>query len=214
MFMKINSGFTGLSSSAFLAQAQLIVTSLTGNPAFPEPWPASVPSLAQIGTDLTTYQSAVSAAAAGDRNRIADRRAARRVLQGDLALLAPYLQAVAQADPGVLGTSGFPPRRNAPRAVVFGPPPAPDNFVVVRGPLSGTLLASCSRMAAAGSYEAQVTLADPTVENNWTNAGTFKNSRRMTLQGLTPGKVCSVRLRAIGTGGPGAWTLPSSLMVV
>jgi hypothetical protein len=45
-------------------------------------------------------------------------------------------------------------------------------------------------------------------------AGSFKNSSRIELPGLTPGKVYSVRLRALGAAGPGAWTPASSLMVV
>lgn len=210
----INSSFSKLSSSGFLAQAQRIVTALTANPAFPEPWPASVPSLAQLNTDLAAYEAALGAAAAGDRNRIIDRKAARQVLQTDLALVAPYLQAACKADPTVLGTTGYPLRKHTVRSTVFEPPAAPANFTIARGPVSGTLSVSCSRMSGVGSYEAQIATGDPTVETNWSSAGLFKNSQRMTLQGLTPGKSCSVRLRAIGTAGPGAWTLPASLIVV
>jgi hypothetical protein len=211
---KINSSFINLSSANFLAQAQRIVTSLTANPAFPEPWPTAVPTLAKLNADLAAYQAALTAAAAGDRNLIAERRAARQLVQSDLNLLAPYLQTLSQGDAVMLGSSGFPLRKQSPRTTVFDPPPAPANLVVDRGSLSGSLVLSCSRMPGVGSYEAQVATADPTVEANWNAAGTFKNSQRMTLQGLTAGKVCSVRLRAIGNAGPGAWTLPVSLMVV
>jgi hypothetical protein len=212
---KINLSFSNLFSADFLQQAQRIVTALTGNPAFQPPWPTPIPTLAQLGTDLAAYQAALAAAAAGDRNHIADRRAARRTLQNDLALIAPYLQAVSRGDAVMLGSTGFPLRKQSVRATVFDPPSAPANFVVTRGSLSGTLSVSCRRMSGVGSYEVQqVATADPTVEANWSAAGTFKNSQRMTLEGLPSGKLCSVRLRAVGTAGPGAWTLPASLMVV
>lgn len=212
--MNINSSFINLSSSRFLAQAQRIVTALTANPAFPEPWPASVPTLAKLAADLASYEACLAAASAGDRNRIADRQAARQVLQGDLTLIAPYLQTMCQGDRVILGSTGFPLRRLTARSAVALAPPAPDNVVASRGTLSGTLSLSCRRIPGAGSYEVQVATADPTVEGNWSNAGTFKNCRSMIVAGLIPGKICSVRVRAIGSAGPGAWCAPSSLMVV
>jgi hypothetical protein len=71
-----------------------------------------------------------------------------------------------------------------------------------------------SPVSKAGAYEVQTTTADPTIESNWTAAGSFMNCGHIELDGLTVGKVYSVRLRAIGSAGPGAWTPASSLMVI
>jgi hypothetical protein len=66
----------------------------------------------------------------------------------------------------------------------------------------------------AGSYDLQLTAGDPTVESNWIDAGAYKNCRRIELQGLAPYKTYSVRMRALGAAGYGAWTMPASVVVL
>lgn len=212
--MTLNSGFNKLKSADFVSQVERIVTAMTGNTAFPEPWPANVPTLAQIQADLAAFQAEATATSAGDRTRIATRKAARSKLQSDMTLLAYYLQSASQGDETLLSSTGFPLRAPVVQARIADVPAAPTDFLLTRGPLSGTLMARVRRVPKAGSYDAQVTAADPTVEANWTAAGSFKNSSRIELSGLTPGKVYYVRVRALGSGGPGAWTIPASLMVV
>jgi len=212
--MFINTSFTKLSNVNFAAQAERIVSAMTNNAAFPAPWPSTVPALAQIQADLATFQAAVNDTAAGDKKRIPDRKAARSTLAEDLKQLAFYVQTVAQGQETVLGTTGYPLRQIAPRAVNPAVPAAPAGLKLIRGPVSGSLVVRAQRVPKSGSYDVQIATADPTVEANWTAAGTFKNCGRIELAGLTPGKVYSVRVRAIGTAGPGAWTPPSSLMVV
>lgn len=210
----INSNFNKLSSAAFLAQVERIVTAMSGNANFPEPWPATVPSLAQIQSDLAAFQAALTATQSGDRTRIVERNTARSKLSADLFVLANYVQTVAPNDDSRLVTTGFPLRQPAPRARLSEVPDAPAGFDVYRGTVSGTLVARASRVARAGSYDVQITTADPTVESNWTPAGSYKNCGRIELQGLTPGKTYTVRIRALGSAGPGAWATSESLMVV
>ena len=206
--------FNRLSSLPFVAQTEQIVTALTGNANFPEPWPSTVPSLQQIQTDLAAYQAALTATNAGDRTRIVERDTARVKLQTDLTQLAFQLQTVSQGNDSLLATTGYPLRQPIQQSRIVEVPAAPDNFVLSRGVLSGSVLVRAKPVPKAASYDAQVTSADPTVEANWAMAGSFKNSSRIELQGLTPGKVYSVRLRALGAAGPGAWTPAQSLMVV
>ena len=212
--MKINSGFSNLAPVAFAAQVDVIVTSLTGNANFPEPWPSTVPSLTQLATDLTGYQSTLNAIATGDRSRVADRDALRQALAGELQILAFYLQSVANGDATKLATTGFPARKDTQRVLSPADLPAPEQVKLQRGVLSGQVIVSCKRVPKAASYEVQTTTADPTVEANWSGAGSYTSCRSIALQGLTPGKVYSVRLRAFGAAGNGAWTTASSLMVV
>lgn len=75
-------------------------------------------------------------------------------------------------------------------------------------------MARVRKVPRAASYDAQITSEDPTTESNWIAAGRFKNCTGIELSGLTLGKTYFVRVRALGSGGPGAWTIPSSLMVV
>lgn len=212
--MQINIGFTHLSSANFVSQVELIITSLNGNANFPEPWPSTVPTLAQLQSELTTYQGLLSATNAGDESRISAREDARRTLSADLATVAFYLQSQAKGDGTVLGTTGFTLRKTPQRNLNPLVPPPPQQFELTRGPLSGSLVIGASRVQKAVSYDVQIATADPTVESNWALVGSYANCRRIELDGLTPGKVYSVRMRALGSAGPGPWTPASSLMVV
>ena len=210
----IASNFNNLSDPKFVGQVQQIIDAMTGNTAFPEPWPATVPSLAQIQTDLAAYLSVLTATAGGDKSRIVERQGARSKVQNDLALLAFQLQLTAQGDATLLASTGFPLRQRAPRTQNPEPPPPPAVIKLSRGAVSGTLVVSASRVVKAGSYDVQLTAADPTVEANWTDAGVYKTCRRIELEGLTPMKVYSVRMRALGTAGYGAWSVATSVVVL
>ena len=209
----INTTFNSLTPSAFLAQAQSIVTAMTGNPAFPEPWPSTVPTLAQIQSDLTAFQNAVTATAAGDRTRIVERNGTRETLAVALADLGFYVQSVTK-DEVTLASTGFPLRQHAPRPLDPEVPPAPERLRLERGTVSGTLVVRSGKVQSAGSYDLQTTSGDPTVEANWAAVASYKNCRRIELQGLTPGKTYTVRMRALGAAGPGAWATSQSIMAV
>jgi hypothetical protein len=203
-----------LSLPSFLAQAQHIVTAMTGNANFPEPWPAPVPSSAQLNTDLQSFSNAYSATLTGDRSRIAVRDAARDTLTSHLQQLAYYLQMTANGDDALLASTGFDLRTPVPHTVITVPPPAPSNLRLKRGEVSGMLLVQVQKQTQATAYDVQTTSADPTVEANWGDAGIFMNCSRIEVPGLTPLKTYSVRVRAINAAGPGAWTLPVSLVVL
>lgn len=210
----IVSNFNKLKDADFLGQAQLIVTSMTDNAAFPEPWPATVPSLAQIQSDLAAFQAAYTATSAGDRTRVEERKNARAKLANDLNLLGFNVQLVAQGDTTKLEGSGFPLRQRAPLTLAPLAPDPPASVKLVRGPVSGSVIIRASRVPQAGSYDVQFTAGDPTVEGNWIDAGVYKNCRRIELQGLATMKTYSVRMRALGSAGYGAWTVPTSVVVL
>lgn len=214
MNILINSNFGSVKPSALLARAQAILTAMTGNASFPEPWPATVPSLAQIQADFNALQSAVTATTEGDRTRIVERNTARGTLANDLGQLALYVLSIAKGNQEMLATTGFPLRQRNARALVLDVPSSPTGVKALAGAVSGTLLIRAHRVAGAGSYDVQITMGDPTVEANWIAAGSFKICRRIELSGLTPLKTYSVRLRALGVAGPGAWSIPVSVLVV
>jgi hypothetical protein len=209
----VTAAFDSLPPADFLTQAQLIVTSMTGNTNFPEPWPAPVPSLTTIAADMSAYQDVLNATVAGDKTRITARSSARDRLSSDLQLLRLYVEMMGYGDPTRIATSGFPLNQRAPRsaAVLLS---APNQFKLEQGPVSGMLVARARRMKAAGSYEVQLATADPTLEASWSQAGVYTSCRNIPIEGLVPGKTYSVRLRAIGAAGPGAWTSASSMMVI
>jgi hypothetical protein len=206
--------FQSFSLPVFLTQAQRIVTAMTGNPQFPEPWSSTVPPLAQITADLATFSSVYAATSGGDKGRIAERSKARAALADDLRQLGLFVEMMANGDASLLATTGFDLTSRRAPAMVQLPLPSPQNLRLKRGEVSGLLVARVAKLAAAGAYEVQLTASDPTVEANWSNAGTFTQCRRIELPDLTPLKTYSVRVRGISSAGPGAWTLPSSLTVL
>jgi len=214
MTMLIKSSFSKLKTVDFLAQAEGIITAMTGNANFPDPWPATVPTLTQIQADTTALQGLATATAAGDRTQVRNRNTARSKLADDLVQLALYLQSAAQGDPDKLATTGFPLRPVPRRTKNLSPPDAPGPIKLSRGPFSGTLVVQATRVPKAAAYDVQTATADPTVESNWNDAGSFKNGRRMQVQGLTPGKYYAVRVRALGSAGYGPWATGPSMMVV
>ncbi len=212
--MKINTSFSKLNPVQFAAQVELILTSLGGNANFPEPWPASVVTLAQLQADLAGYQNALTAIAAGDRRQVPERDALRQKLAGELQTLAYYLQTVTNGDATLLATTGYPARKASPRVLNAETLPAPDGLEAERGVLSGQIVVKLKKQAKAAAYDVQTTMADPTVESNWGDAGSYTSCRRIELEGFTPGKTCWVRVRGLGSAGPGAWTSPVSVIAL
>jgi hypothetical protein len=69
-----------------------------------------------------------------------------------------------------------------------------------------------SRVPGAGGYEAQLCVGDPVRDEDWKHAAISTRCSRIELTGLTSGQLYCVRVRAINGNGPGAWSVPASLM--
>jgi hypothetical protein len=211
---KLIVNFDRMSEADFLTKSELINTSLTGNVNFPLPWPAQVPAPAVLAPAFSGYQSAYNAAVGGDSAKITLRIAARDTLTTILKKIAPYLELIAAGSVPMLQTSGYDLRQDITHTPAGALLAAPTGLTLARGTMTGVLVVSADALAGAGSFEVQMTTGDPTVEANWAAAGTFMHCSNIQLTGLTPGKMYSVRLRGIGTNGPGAWSPAVSLMAV
>jgi hypothetical protein len=206
--------FERLAEPVFLTKSELISNSVNGNVNFPLPWPPAVPPPATLASQFAAYQSAYNAAEGGDSGKIQLRIAARDALTLTLKKIAPYLEIVANGSVAILQTTGYDLRHDSNVTVVSGDLPAPGNFTVARGKMSGQLLVSCAALTGAHGYLIQWTTGDPTVEANWTNSLNSGVCRNVPIPGLTPGKIYWVRMAGIGHDGPGAWTNATSIMVV
>ena len=60
----------------------------------------------------------------------------------------------------------------------------------------------------------QITQDDPSLEENRKPATTSTTGSHILLEGLTPAQTYWFRVRAMGSGGPGLWADPVSLIVV
>lgn len=108
-----------------------------------------------------------------------------------------------------LATTGFEMRK--PRTTTDAPVAAPQNVRLRSTGTSGEVQLLCDPSERAKSYEVQYTL-DP-VNGPWTDAGTFGSTRGIIIGGRTRGKDYWMRIRAIGSNGPGAWSDPAIMLV-
>jgi hypothetical protein len=199
--------FEKLGYQDFDSKSDLIYTSLKNNPNFPQPWPAYVPQLADIGTAQGNYHTLFEAAHSGDSVKMSARDDARDVLTGMLKGLAPYLELIAAGSVSKLETTGYDLRRDIVQPNNDNPLPAPTGFSFTRGVLSGTMIASADSLTGAGSFILQICTGDPSVEANWTTKTTSRHCSNIVADGYVPGKIYYARLCGIGTNGPGAWAV-------
>ena len=213
MQAKLITTFDSLSEPDFVAKSGTIVSSLTANPNYPEPWVVQAPSLAQLTAAYNAYLDGYHAALSHDSLKIALRNSARQTLTDKLKNLIPYLELVAQGDTHILATTGYDLRKDVVRGANPDILPAPNDFRVTHGAKSGSFDIHIAKLPGAGSYEVQITQSDPVIEDNWRHAMSSLTSTHILLEGLTPGKAYWVRVRGIGTAGAGVWTEPVNLIV-
>ena len=121
--------------------------------------------------------------------------------------LALYVQHTSQGNRVTLIGSGFPVQKG--RSPPVGLLPAPANVRLRRMAVSGQLLAICSSVGSARSYQWRFASAlTPTV---WTQPDPISKAR-FVLQGLVPGTSYIVQVRAFSTQGPSDWSNSATLM--
>lgn len=82
-----------------------------------------------------------------------------------------------------------------------GPPKAPEKIRLLPGPASGSLLIKHSRPAGAGSFAVQYKLEPSRPEDPWQAPETLQSKAPVQqLDGLAPGQLVRVRVRALGAG--------------
>ena len=213
MQAKLITTFDSLSEASYLAKAGSIVTALTANAYYPEPWVAQVPTLAQLTAAYTAYLDGYHAALSHDSLKIAQRNTARQALTELFKRLVPSLELVAQGNVQVLATTGYDLRKDIVHGGGGNILPAPVDFRVEHGAKSGSFYIHVAKLTGAGSYEVQTAQGDPAIEANWHHALSSLTSAHILLEGWMPGQAYWIRIRGIGSAGAGVWTDPISLIV-
>jgi hypothetical protein len=104
---KLVIAFDTMNEADFQAKVGHILSSLTNNPNFPEPWPEPVPPLAQLNEAYRVYLDAYHASLTRDTLKIKQRDAARQTLTDMLKHVASYLEVIAHLATDKLFTTGF-----------------------------------------------------------------------------------------------------------
>lgn len=204
LFPRVSLFFARKIDTALIAFVKNIVTLLGGlNVQYPTP----SPTLAAITASVTAFETAVHDALNGGKIEIGARNAARNELLSLVRQLAAYVQGHCDADVQNIIITGFDAVR-APSPI--GTLPAPQNLRLEYTGMSGELLLKFGRVNNVRNYSVQ------TAENAngpWEDQD-LSTSTRVTIGGLTAGKVYWVRACANGTAGASEWSPATSIMAV
>lgn len=206
--------FDRLNINDFLVKSAYIITCLTGNNHYKEPWLGQGLTLVGLEAASSAFQDAYHASLTHDTLKIAQRDVTRQTLTDLLKRLALYLELMAAGDTAMLATTGYDLRHDIVHSNSNQLLPAPSDFRVTHGQLSGSLNVQVSRLVGAGSYEVHINPSDPKIENNWQHAISSVTSTHIIVTGLIPGQTYWVRVRGLDSNGGGVWTDPISIIVV
>ena len=189
---------------AILAIGEKVLAGMSGNPAFPDP-PVRMEVLEQA---LDEFSLAIQAQAKGGTLSTAIRNNARRKVMELLSQLARYVEDKSNTDLPTLLSSGF-PARNRSRVQVPFPKAA---ILKITRQRSGQLNLQVGAIPNARCYQVVCTEVGPDGGLGPSrDAGLFTNSRSIRIGGLTPSKVYSFQVRAVGgSTGSGDWSDPVS----
>jgi hypothetical protein len=165
-----------------------IATTLTGNPNFLTP-PAVLGSL-QTMSNL--FNTAVAACVNGTPSQTLAKNTQRTGLIGTLDQLATYVELTANGDPQKILSSGF-NLANTSRTTAV---PGMTSILSVTNVASGKLGLNLQVADNAWAYIVEYTA----LPNGPVKTATFTNAHGVTLTGLTPGTMYSIRVQVMGSG--------------
>lgn len=201
MLLRVSLSFAKLPDTELDNFTQTIVNQVTGNAAFPTP-PVTMAALQAARDDFTAK---IAAAYVGGVYDTAAKNNSRNVVLGMLRKVAAYVQINCNDDMAILTSSGF-QAMSTNRASV--PLPQPANLVVKNGN-TGQLVASITALPNSSMYEAHARSEG----GDWLPSTFSGDSRRITINDLTPGTMYTVEVRALGgQTGQSPWSDPTMHM--
>lgn len=202
--MKLITGYSDYTADDLLHLGEKVGANVTKMSVF-----ASLkPSGADVTAAATALNDAINLSGPGRKETLAQAFDALGGLLGDVAMNAPQTPGVTEAD---LAEIGLPQQKTPTRTTTV--PPICENLRLRHGPMQGEVLGTCEVPASnVRIYVAQWTL-DPN-GGQWTDAGSFPNSRSFKFIGLPRGKDVWIRVAAVNVIGQGPWSDPATIMVV
>jgi hypothetical protein len=203
----IVTGLTTMTDAELIQFAKNVHTALNGNANVPAP----APTLSALQTLIAAADTGVNAYEA-EKDVLRTRKNARdeaiKALCDGLRAEADAVQAVTCGDPDKIETTGF---RVRAQPTSVGTPAPVTNLVLAAGPVDGTLKAAWKPVRGIRSYELEAS-PDPATPASWSFKGTVTKSKA-TVNSFTSGARVWLRVRGIGTAGPGPWSDPAVKIV-
>lgn len=194
---RVSVGFARAADHQLEETAGEVIDGLTGNAAFPTP-PVTV---AALKTALTEFTEANAAQAQGGTAATALKDQKREALIDLLRTLANYVQGVASEDLAALLSSGFEAVSTTRTRSPLEKPRVPE----IRNGISTQLVLRMPPVRNARAYEVRYC----STPGEWKQGGLFTGAREMKINGLTPGTMYTLQVRAIGgSTGYSDWSDP------
>lgn len=211
MPFRVPADYRRMNPQALIIEAGTVASAMLANEIFATK-PPGVATAEHILAGRDKLRDAFEAALTHDSLKILARNAAREELVLLLDSVAKFLELVALTNPSAVKNHGFSSARRS-RTSMPTPLPPPTSFAVYQGPQPGSIIAKASRLATATSYEVHVAIGDTSIEANWFYKNVFPDPSMMILNGYSSGQQIAARTRGVNQAGPGAWSIPVSIIV-
>lgn len=213
-YIRALAGFGHHKDSEILVEADVVLTSMSGNSKFPDP----VPSLAEVEDAYNEYVACL-ARANWTRGRL-DRelkRESKAKLANLLGELAAYVNYVAKGELSVLYTSGFPVFTGRKKGTT---PEVPTGGRLSDGRVSDEVRFDFNSLGRDMTYEYTYAIWTSNVEINpespelqWEKSLFTTRSRNNLIKGVPSRSTVFAKVRAINRNGVGDWSAVVSLRV-
>jgi hypothetical protein len=203
MSLRVSLSFARLPDADLDNFAERVIKGITGNVAYPAP-PVAI---ADLHTAVSDFLSKVAAAESGGRMDTAAKNNSRQALVEMFRQVADYVHLNCHNDRATLLSSGFQAMSTNRSASPLEQP----QRVVVKNGSSGQLVARVARVPNTRVYEGRIKAS----AGDWMRSVFTGDSQHITFDGLTPGTVYTIEVRAIGgSTGQSDWSDPSSHMAM
>lgn len=213
----LESNFAGLSINDFIVMTNHIADKQEQHTLFKEgPLPEYVtrsPQLRQLAGELGLARDA---AAGGDRDNMAAKKALRELVQQALTVNAVHVTLVAlhRKDPSLMLGAGYEFKQKASgKAASINLLDCLPDLHVKHAPGSGGVYVNLRGRQGTASFELQMTSGEPSDESSWKSLGIYSKSR-VDLRDLEPAKRYHFRVRYHDAGRTGKWSAVASIIVL
>jgi len=200
-------GYNGMSDDDVVSRGTAVVTGLTGNTHY-----TTLPvDLVTLKAEVDSFHALKVEAEDGSRKVIAQKNKQREAVIKMLKMLGRYVEVTSDGDMAIFTSSGF-----VPASTTKVPPsalPLPVIRSVTHGLLSGELVVQVEAIPKALNYEIRYgAVVNGAAPSSWTSKVITKVKPPVGIEGLTPGTIYAIQVRALGKLGYTAWSDSTTCM--